>query len=217
MSEVQVHQWRIDEWFPEVPSPARQNMKKYHEELLRFNRTINLISPKTAPHADVIHFADSILACRLIQDKAGSKIDQICDFGSGNGFPGLIMAILYPATKVVMVDSDQRKCEFLKQMVSTLRLSNATAECAQIENLADSSVRFAMARGFASISKAILVARRSMAVGGSFFHLKGEAWSAEVGEIPTQLCSVWSPGLLGEYKLPLGTMRFAVVRTDKIA
>lgn len=191
-------------------------MKIYHDELQKFNRTVNLVSAKTLPFADAIHFADSISACALIAE-AETGLKTIYDLGSGNGFPGLIFAIMFPSITVRLVDADQRKCEFLKHIASTCDLKNVEVLNTQIEKLEANSVKTCMSRGFASISKAILVTRKCVPVGGAYYHLKGENWSAEVGEIPTQLCSVWSPALVGEYKLPIGSFKFAVVKTNKIA
>jgi 16S rRNA (guanine527-N7)-methyltransferase len=145
------------------------------------------------------------------------KINEIYDLGSGNGFPGIIFAILFPKVKVIMVDTDQRKCEFLKHCVAALNLKNAAVQNLPLESLPPNSVQYCMARGLANISKSILSARRIVPVGGVFYHLKGETWSGEVGEIPTQLCSVWTPGLVKTYKLPIGEFSFAVIKTDKIA
>ena len=74
-----------------------------------------------------------------------------------------------------------------------------------------------MARGLSNISKSILLTRRIVPPGGSFYHLKGDSWSGEVSEIPTQLCSVWTPTLVKLYKLPIGEVKFAVIKTEKIA
>lgn len=215
-AETPVLQWRIEEWFPDLNKDAAKQLKIYHEELIKANRSINLISAKTIVLADVLHFSDSILASRIIS-RVSNKMDKIYDFGSGNGFPGLVFAILYPHIQVVLVDSDAKKCEFLKHMVSTLQLTNASVLNQTVESLPENSVHYAMARGFSSISKAILITRKVVVRGGLFFHLKSEEWGMEVSEIPTQLCSVWSPSLAGEYKLPVGAVRFAVVQTEKIA
>lgn len=214
--EAPVIFWRINEWFPDLSPAVKASLKTYHDELIRANRTLNLISPKTIFVGDAIHFADSILSSKTIFG-SNPKIDQIYDFGSGNGFPGLVFAILYPSVKVVLVENDSKKCEFLKTMATTLKLSNVSVECKSVDALPDGSVRYAMARGFSSISKTILVARKSMPKGGIFYHIKGEEWGMEVSEIPTQLCSIWSPALAGEYKLPIGQVKFSIVKTEKIA
>ncbi|MBX2988119.1 MAG: 16S rRNA (guanine(527)-N(7))-methyltransferase RsmG [Bdellovibrionaceae bacterium] len=210
------NQWRIKEWFPELELPAQEKLRLYNEELQKFNRTLNLVSVKTLAFADVIHFADSIIACKAIHED-NTKIDRIFDLGSGNGFPGIVFALLYPKVQVVLVDGDQKKCEFMKHCVDALEMTNVQIMNTTIEGLEPGSVKYCMARGLGSISKSILMTRKTVPVGGVFYHLKGESWSAEVGEIPTQLCSVWAPALVIDYKLPIGPVRFAVVKTDKIA
>lgn len=208
--------WRIDEWFPDLSPETKTRLKAYHEELIKFNRTTNLISGKTVFVADALHFADSILASRVISSNQ-KNIKKLYDFGSGAGFPGAIFAILNPQIEVVLVDVDQKKCEFLTHIVATLGIKNASVLCKNIEALPENSVEHAIARGYANISRTIMSARKSMVKGGAFYHLKGEEWGIEVGEIPTQLCSMWSPSLIGEYKLPVGAVKFAVVKTEKIA
>jgi len=207
-------QWRIDQWFPDLDVGVRDQLKKFHDELMRFNKTVNLIGVKTIPVADAIHFADSILASRLISQSGA--IPEIYDFGSGNGFPGIVYAVLHPKTKVHMVEIDGRKAEFLKHSAAHLGLKNVTVHIRAVESLPEKSVKVAMSRGFAPIAKAILLSRKIFQQGGVYYHLKSEEWATEVGQIPTQLCSFWTPGLVGEYKLPVGEIRFAVVKTDKI-
>lgn len=208
-------QWRIDQWFPQLSSDLRSKLKLYHDELLKFNRTLNLIGVKTIPVADAIHFADSLLAVDAIAKKG--PFPEIYDFGSGNGFPGLIYALQHPSTKVHLVEVDSRKAEFLKHMISVLQLSNAQVHVQTVESLPEKSIRFAMSRGFAPIPKALLLARKAIARDGIYYHLKSEEWVSEVGQIPTQLCSYWSPSLLEDYKLPIGEIRFSIVQTVKIA
>jgi 16S rRNA (guanine527-N7)-methyltransferase len=86
-----------------------------------------------------------------------------------------------------------------------------------VESLPERSIEFGMSRGFAGLSKAILMTRKPFKNGGSYYHLKSEEWATEVAAIPSQLCSFWTPSLVGEYKLPIGNIKFAVVRTEKIA
>ena len=212
--EPAVIHWRIDQWFPKLDPEVRKQLKVYHAEIIKFNKTINLVSPKTVPLADAIHFADSILASQIIGATPG--INEIYDFGSGNGFPGLIYALLHKKTKVHLVDSDGRKAEFLKHMAALMGLKNTQVHIKAIESLPEKSIEFAMSRGFATIPKAILSTRKLFKLKGAYFHLKSEEWVSEVAQIPTQLCSYWAPELFGEYKLPIGEVKFAIVRTDKI-
>ncbi len=208
-------QWRIDTWFADLSLETRVQLKGLHAELLEANKSVNLISVKTIGQADAIHFADSILASKAIFNSG--KFDEIFDFGSGNGFPGLVFAILYPKVKVHLVELDLRKAEYLKTAISKLKIVNADVMVRAIETLPNASVKVGMSRGLASISKSILMTRKVFARGGKYFHLKSEEWVSEISAIPTQLCSFWTPGLVSEYKLPVGEVKFAVVKTDKIS
>jgi 16S rRNA (guanine527-N7)-methyltransferase len=214
--QVVSNYWRIDVWFPDLNPEVLKQFKIFYDELIKFNKTVSLVSPKTIPMADAIHFADSILACRVIV-KGNPKIAEIFDLGSGNGFPGIVFAIMNPQIKVHLVEADQRKCEFMKHIIAAARVPNANVINAKIEELKDNSMQYVVSRGFASISKVILLTRKSVQKGGVVYHLKGEQWGMEVSEIPIQLCSSWAPGLVGEYRLPIGEVKFAVIKTDKIA
>jgi 16S rRNA (guanine527-N7)-methyltransferase len=210
---ITIH-WRIDQWFPDLSPEIRTKLKKYHEELLRFNKNLSLIGVKTIPMADAIHFADSILASRLIVTDL--KENEIYNFGAGNGFPCLIMALLNPSKKFHLVEVDAKKVDFLKHIASLLELRNVSFLMRAIDALPSESVKCAISRGFAPLSKAMLATRKVFPVGGIYYHLKGEEWATEIADIPSQLCSYWQPGLLGEYKLPVGEVKFAVVKTEKI-
>ncbi len=207
--------WRIPEWFPSVDATKQSQLRKFFDSLIEQNKTVNLISIKSLNVADAVHFADSILASGAVM--GSESIDEIYDFGSGNGFPGVVLAILYPQTKVKLVEFDSRKAECLRKMVDSLGFRNVEVLGRKIEDLQDRSVRFAITRGFGPISKTILTARRIFVKGGMFYHVKGDEWAREVAEIPTQLCSFWLPSLLAEYKLPVGADNFSIVATKKIA
>ncbi len=209
--------WRIEEWFPDLSADLKSKLKSYYEELMLASKVNNtLVSAKTLAVVDALHFADSILASRLIYAQ-NSSLKAISDFGSGAGFPGLVFALLYPGVEVTLVEFDVKKVEFLTALIAKLKLSNVKIEAKTVETLPEGSIQVAMTRGLSSISKTILSARRCVAKGGLLYHLKGEEWGIELGAIPTQLCSIWSPSLVGEYKLPIGAIKFAVIKTDKIS
>lgn len=208
--------WRISGWYSDLEPTVLKNLKIYFDELLKFNKVINLISPKTVLNADAIHFADSVLSSKIVREKANNN-KVLYDLGSGNGFPGMVYGILYPDQSVVLMDSDERKCEFLKHLVVTLKLQNVSVQNKKIDLLPNNSIEQAMCRGFSPLPKAMLMLRKIIPVGGTIFHLKSEEWAVEVSQIPTQLCSIWQPRLVAEYKLPVGDVKMFVVETSKIA
>ncbi|HVK60829.1 MAG TPA: RsmG family class I SAM-dependent methyltransferase [Bdellovibrionales bacterium] len=206
---------RYEKWFPQLSAEAREKLLTYHSELIKFNRTINLISPGTAKSADATHFADAVLASEEIQ-KHLIPDAPLYDFGSGNGIPGLVFGLLYPQVKVVLVDRDQRKLEFCKHIAATLKLTNVSTHVGGVEELPSGSIKNAVARGFAPLSKALLLTRKPLAKGGRFFHMKGDGWANELAQVPSQLFSVWSPSLLAQYRIPDSNAEMGVVLTEKI-
>lgn len=215
MNEILVPQWRIETWFPDLKPAQVAQLKIYFNELIKFNKVVNLVSAKSLLNADSVHFADCILSSRIVQNKI-NKNEHLYDLGSGNGFPGLVYSILFPEQKVILMDSDERKCEFLKHMVETLKLMNTSIQNKKIDRLPDNTISQAICRGFAPLPKALLMLRKIVKRNGLIFHLKSSDWSMEVSQIPSQLCSVWQPVLEGQYVLPESDVRMYVVRTDKI-
>lgn len=210
-------EWRVRTWFADIPADTNDKLKKYFAELLKFNKTINLISPKTEPSADLVHFADSIIASRIVRKKINTN-SMLYDLGSGNGFPGLVYAILFSDQPITLVDSDERKCEFLKHVVRAIGLKNVTVLNIKIESLPEDSIGQAICRGYAPIPKTILTLRKLLSKGGVVYHLKSDEWAIEISQIPTQLCSYWRPDLVEQYVLPAGEKaKMFVVKTEKIA
>lgn len=206
--------WRIKEWFPDLSEKTLTTLRSYFDLIVKHNKTLSLISPKTVPVADALHFADCILGSQIVlEDSPGIK--HIYDFGSGNGFPGVVFGILHPEIQVTLVESDLRKVEFLRHVCDTLSIGNVKVLHAGFETLPQDSVKFAIVRGFGNISKTILLARKIMPKGGVLYHMKGEQWGLEITEIPTQLCSIFFPALVREYVLPATQIRFGVVKTTK--
>jgi 16S rRNA (guanine527-N7)-methyltransferase len=214
MSElVDGRHWRIPEWFPDLPANQMEQLKIYHAELIKFNGRINLISPRSEKTADLIHFSDSILGARAVLSRTAAR--EIYDLGSGNGLPGLVFGILAPDRKIVLVDADARKTEFLKHIATRLNLTNVRIMNCRLEDLPDGSMRCGVCRGLASISKVLLMARKASAIDCEFYHFKGETWPNEVAEIPSQILAHWEPKEIDDYKLPEGNVTLSVVQTKR--
>lgn len=206
--------WRIPDFFPNLDTEIQQKLLAYQTELIHFNGRINLISTRTEQQADLIHITDCVMASSIILKATEQK--QIFDIGSGNGLPGIIIAVLDPTRQVIVVDKDARKMEFLKHVCSRLSLRNVNFYHDRAENIDANLIHCAVSRGFASITKAILALRKPCAVGAEYFHMKSDSWVREIAQIPTQVCSFWEPSLIGEYELPLTNAKFSIVLTKKI-
>lgn len=205
---------KLKTWFPDLSEEQIGRLIIYLRELNRFNKTLNLVSATTIKNAESIHVADCVFAARHIEPLL-DKSQPLYDFGSGNGCPGIIIGSLYPDVKVILVDRDQRKMEFCKQVIHLLGLSNIEVWVKGVEEISAGSVSQAVARGFAPLSKALIKYRSQFPKGGKFYHMKGDGWANEVAGLPSQVFSHWSPSLVGKYKIPENTAEMFVVLTEK--
>lgn len=92
---------------------SRESLEKlniYHALLLKWQKAINLVSPKTVEDAWVRHFADSAQLLNFISD----DVKVVMDWGSGAGFPAMVLAILRSSIEFHVVESDERKCQFIR-------------------------------------------------------------------------------------------------------
>lgn len=208
--------WRIKEWFSDLSDENINKLKLFNMELVKLNPSLSLVSEKTILFADAIHFADCIMACKELLLKEG-KLPTVADIGLGNGFPAVILSVLSPGTKVVMLDKDPRKVEFINHTAKILDLKNLDAKVIGVDSLGPSSLDVVIMRSPTVITKALLALRKQVKKGGSLYMLKSEEWATEVANIPSQLCSFWTPSLVGEYRLPVGEVKFAVIKLKKIA
>lgn len=202
-------------WFPELSEETHLSLEKYFNFIVQNNKTGSIIPSKNIASADLLHFADSICAARIVREKLNKNI-ELYDLGSGAGFPGLVYGILFPDQKVVLVESDERKHKFLSAAIKEIGVPNVSVYGGKVETLPQDFLVQAICRDFMPLPLALLTLRKLTKKGGVVFHLKSDEWSLEVSDIPTQLCSSWLPGLESKYTLPISDARLFVVRTDKI-
>lgn len=206
--------WRMRQWFPELGEEALSRLRIFHLELLRFNKSMALISRRTEVHADLMHFSDSVIAAKHLLGACSAE--RIFDIGSGNGLPGLVIAALDPTRQVVCIDANAKKTEIIRHLAQKMRLDNVAVGQTRFEDMKEGVIECAVSRGFASISKTLLLARKPMAKDGVYFHMKGTNWVREVADIPTQICSFWSPKLVADYYLPEGGHKLSLVVTSRL-
>lgn len=205
---------RLKSWAPHLSEIQLEKCREYMAEIVHFNKRLNLISPNTVPRLDAVHILDSVRAWSFVESRI-PKGSLVHDFGSGNGLPGLLCAALAPDRTFRLVDRDQRKMEFCKHAASKLGLKNLVVSCMDVADLEAGSVKFALSRGFASVTKSLLLTRPLFAPGGQFFMMKGESWSMELAEMPPRMFSAWKAEMIGQYQLPDVVADFVVIQCTK--
>lgn len=109
-------------------------LKKYVNLIFNWNQKFNLTGFKTMDEIFDRIVNDVIFSCQNL-DFENLHVKTIMDAGSGNGSPGIILAILYPEIEFTLVESNQKKCDFLFKVKNELFLKNIKIICSRIENL----------------------------------------------------------------------------------
>lgn len=169
----------IPEEFGKAAGVSRETLERfrlYADLLRRWQRAVNLVSAASLSDLWRRHFLDCAQLAGLIE----SKPAQIVDLGSGAGFPGLVLALLGVGS-VVLVESDQRKCEFLREVIRQTGAS-ARVEPIRIESLPDRRFDAVTARALAPFAKLLEYAAPLVKPGGVCLFLKGRISDQELTE-----------------------------------
>lgn len=112
-----------------------EQLDKYYKLLYLENKKYNLTAITEEPSVYLKHFYDSLTIVKAIE----LNNQYICDIGTGAGFPGMVLKIIFPNIKIDLLDATFKKCEFLNMVIKELKLSdinviNARAEEYSINN-----------------------------------------------------------------------------------
>jgi 16S rRNA (guanine527-N7)-methyltransferase len=156
------------------------------DELERWNRKVNLTAIRDRAEMVTAHIEDSLSARPLLHGV------RILDIGTGAGFPGLPLAIVEPDREFTLLDSNNKKIQFVQHAAGLLGLGNVTAVKSRAEDYAP-GYRFdtVIARALASLPKLLEMAGHHVGEDGVFVALKGRHPEEELEQVPdTWRCNV---------------------------
>lgn len=103
----------------------------YFEMLVEWNNKFNMTTILEEKDVFLLHFYDSLCLSKVV---SLNDEKSLCDFGTGAGFPGLPIAIVFSKVNVTLVESNQKKCMFLNAVIDKLNLKNVVVINDRIEN-----------------------------------------------------------------------------------
>jgi len=122
----------IKHYFPEISTNQESQFNQLKELYAFWNAQINVISRKDVDNFDERHVLHSLAIAKVIQFKPGTSI---LDIGTGGGFPGIPLAIMFPECQFHLVDSIGKKIKVVEEVALALGLTNVKATHDRAENI----------------------------------------------------------------------------------
>lgn len=172
----------ISKYFPNLTSQQKESFDKLEQLYADWNSKINLISRKDFEHFYERHVLHSLAIARVIQF---SDKSSILDVGTGGGFPGIPLAILFPEVEFHLIDSIGKKTKVVYAIASELDLDNVLVQQIRAEEL-KGKYDFIVSRAVTSLPDfykwvAHLISKKSYnSIPNGILYLKGGDLSEEL-------------------------------------
>ena len=182
----------IYKYFPVLNQESNKKIEQLYLLYKNYNDKINLISRKDFHLFYERHVLHSLSISKFVQFK---KNHDVMDLGTGGGFPGLPLSILFPDTNFYLVDSIKKKTDCVSKIINDLKIKNVEVVNSRSENL-NNKFDFIITRAVAPLSKLDILTRgqfKNLSNGG-LICLKGGDLSDELNgfENRTQLVEISS-------------------------
>ena len=125
----------IHKYFPDLTEKQIEQFTDLQQLYQHWNAQINVISRKNMDSLYTNHILHSLAIAKVIQFEKGTKI---LDIGTGGGFPGIPLAILFPEVDFLLVDSIGKKIKVVNEVSNAIGLTNVIALNERAENIKDS-------------------------------------------------------------------------------
>ncbi len=122
----------ILKYFPELTEKQKKQFEKMGELYVDWNQKVNLISRKDIDNLYERHILNALAIAKIIKFKKGA---EILDLGTGGGFPGMPLAILFPEARFLLADSIGKKLKAIEDISNKLGLKNVEVQHLRGEEL----------------------------------------------------------------------------------
>ena len=143
-----------------------------YNTLVETNKTMNLTRITEKDDVYLKHFYDSLTLAKVYDL---SKVNTLCDIGTGAGFPGLVLKIFYPNLEITLVDSLLKRVKYLNSLIDKLELTGIKAYHNRAEDIIKENKKFDIvtARAVSALPKLLLWTMPLVNKNGSFLAMKG--------------------------------------------
>ncbi len=175
----------ILKYFPDINPEQTNKFQDFYSVYELWNSKINLISRKDFENLYIHHILHSLSILKFIKFKNGTKV---LDVGTGGGFPGVPLAILFPEVEFTLIDGIGKKILAVNSIIKDLKINNAKGINIRAEDLSEKS-DFIVARAVGSLDKFYPLIQKNISsnsfndINNGLIYLKGGDLSHELRQI----------------------------------
>lgn len=193
-----------------------EQLNKYYELLVEWNEKFNLTNITDKEQVFLKHFYDSLTLSKVVDLK---QEESLCDIGTGAGFPGLVLKIVFPNLRVILVDSLNKRIEFLKEVIKELKLDNIEVYHYRAEEFAKSNIEkydIVTARAVAHLSVLLEYSIPMVKINKYFIAMKANI-DTEIEESSNALEKLDSKIIkIDRFQLPIEESNRTIIKVEKI-
>ena len=183
-----------------TPTTEQLNqLEKFYELLIDWNKMINLTRITEKEEVYLKHFYDSLTIVKVIDL---SKVYTLCDIGTGAGFPGVVLKIMYPNLKITLVDALQKRVNYLNQIIKSLKLTDIEAIHVRGEDLKE-KYDVVTSRAVANIEKLVTYTMHLVNDNGVMIAMKGNIEEELTKEVQQKLDKKYVIKEINKFLLPI--------------
>ncbi|MCL8210642.1 Ribosomal RNA small subunit methyltransferase G [Spiroplasma sp. JKS002671] len=194
------------------------NLQRYYQLIIEYNQKFNLTTITEEDEVYNKHFYDALLMTNVIK----LNDQSLCDVGSGLGVPGIVLKICFPNLKLSIVESNQKKCQFLKVVTDNLKLQDVHIINQRVEVFAHEYREIfdlVVARAVAPLNILNEICLPLVRISGKFIAYKALNVNSELNNINSGL-SLLGATLINQnsYQLPnnYGTRNLLIFQKQKL-
>lgn len=167
----------------DLPAATQGKLIAYLALLQKWNKTFSLTALRDPALAVSHHLLDSLAILPFVGD------GPLLDVGSGGGQPGIPLAIVRPALRITLLDSNSKKTAFLRQAAIELDLPNLAVHCGRVEQYQPpETFALIVSRAFSELADFVDLSRLLLAPDGRWLAMKGVWPHEEIARLPDDAC-----------------------------
>ena len=152
-----------------ITPQQEEQLNKYYEMLIETNKKTNLTRITNKEDVYLKHFYDSLTVAKVIDL---TEDLNIIDIGTGAGFPGLVLKIVFPKLKITLLDSLNKRITFLNEVIKELGLTNIKTVHSRIEDYKEEKFDIVVSRAVAKTNVLLELSCQLLKKDGYFIFLK---------------------------------------------